>query len=686
MGIVTDGLVGYWHYQQGVSGSTWENIAPATVGQYNGAINGAVLQSDGMYFDGVDDSAVILSLPELAQATVELGIIPETQLNAVNYFFDNREPGTANTNRVSVYIDSSNNLKMYLVDESIGLNSHIDSNFNSSTSTQELLTLVNDGTTNAIYKNNVKSGTMTNLSFGLTDGNIYLGDTYTGGFRFKGKIQYLRLYDRALTSQEITQNYNVGTNIGIDGGTTDPPPDTTPPSEVTNLSESHTDTTIDLSWTNPTDSDFSHCNVYRDGSLVQSNVTSVSYGESGLLDNTSYTYKITTVDSTGNESTGVTITVTTNETPTEPTDPPPDTENPPSDVITGSGTAGDPYVLYKAEHLNAIANNVSAHYKINNNIDATGLTYAVPQDFSGTLDGNGKVVSNLTIPSGGNQTGFIGKTASGGLVKNVGVENANMNGGMYSGIVVGWLVSGSVLETSYSTGVISGSYQLGGLVGFNQGGAINNCFTHATVNGNGTTRIAGLVGRGGGAVNCYAVSVVNTSTEWTGGALTAEGSSTNSYWDMEATGETYSSSGTGLNTPQMQMQTSFSGWDFDSIWYMPTNDYPRLQVFQTVAEPTLAPAVTIVNISAPTADNTLSDETNMDRATITFKFDQDVTEWRVRTVGTDPETGILADSGGAVSAGTEITAEVDWTELYGEGQNRVNIYGKNASGQWTPYG
>jgi hypothetical protein len=97
-----------------------------------------------------------------------------------------------------------------------------------------------------------------------------------------------------------------------------------------------------------------------------------------------------------------------------------------------------------------------------------------------------------------------------------------------------------------------------------------------------------------------------------------------------------------------------------------------------IAEP---PTPTIININK----NTISDEPNMDRATVTFTFDQDVTEWRVRTIGTDHDTGILADSGGAVSAGTEITAEVDYTELYGEGQNRVNIYGKNADGQWTPY-
>ncbi|QJT70413.1 hypothetical protein [Microcystis phage MaeS] len=43
------------------------------------------------------------------------------------------------------------------------------------------------------------------------------------------------------------------------------------------------------------------------------------------------------------------------------------------------------------------------------------------------------------------------------------------------------------------------------------------------------------------------------------------------------------------------------------------------------------------------------------------------------------------ESGGAVVAGAEITAQIDWTELYQEGDNRVNIYGQNTDGIWTPY-
>ena len=80
----------------------------------------------------------------------------------------------------------------------------------------------------------------------------------------------------------------------------------------------------------------------------------------------------------------------------------------------------------------------------------------------------------------------------------------------------------------------------------------------------------------------------------------------------------------------------------------------------------------------------ISDETDANLVEIRFTFDTDVTQWTVNVMGVDQTTGAIADSGGAVSAGVEITALIDWTELYQEGQNRVNIYGQNING-WTPY-
>lgn len=81
----------------------------------------------------------------------------------------------------------------------------------------------------------------------------------------------------------------------------------------------------------------------------------------------------------------------------------------------------------------------------------------------------------------------------------------------------------------------------------------------------------------------------------------------------------------------------------------------------------------------------ISDEDGMNQSIISFSFDQDVTEWKVMVNGTSWDTGTVADSGFSGTANQTITATIDWTELYQEGSNRINIYGKNSGGSWTPY-
>ncbi|MCM3774033.1 hypothetical protein M3225_26820 [Priestia aryabhattai] len=89
-----------------------------------------------------------------------------------------------------------------------------------------------------------------------------------------------------------------------------PPPDTTAPAEITNLTENHTDIVIEFNWTKPTDADFYGVNVYRNGTKRAGDLGS-TYTDSGVAPNTTYLYRFTTVDTLGNESNGTEISVTT---------------------------------------------------------------------------------------------------------------------------------------------------------------------------------------------------------------------------------------------------------------------------------------------------------------------------------------------------------------------------------------
>ena len=91
-----------------------------------------------------------------------------------------------------------------------------------------------------------------------------------------------------------------------------PPPDTTPPSQVTGLAASATSSSqIDLSWTaNPASDGVDHYNVYRGtaaGFTVTPGTTPTiatpttnSYSNTGLTGSTTYYYKVAAVDAAGN--------------------------------------------------------------------------------------------------------------------------------------------------------------------------------------------------------------------------------------------------------------------------------------------------------------------------------------------------------------------------------------------------
>ncbi|MFP5116157.1 hypothetical protein ACSU64_28005 [Bacillaceae bacterium C204] len=99
----------------------------------------------------------------------------------------------------------------------------------------------------------------------------------------------------------------------VDNAGGGPPPDTTPPGEITNLTEKHTDMAIVFEWINPTDADYKWVQAYKDGVLFADTLNFHTLTDTAVLPSTTYHYRFTTVDKLGNESNGVEITVTTDE-------------------------------------------------------------------------------------------------------------------------------------------------------------------------------------------------------------------------------------------------------------------------------------------------------------------------------------------------------------------------------------
>ncbi|QGQ99813.1 hypothetical protein EHS13_35590 [Paenibacillus psychroresistens] len=92
------------------------------------------------------------------------------------------------------------------------------------------------------------------------------------------------------------------------------------PSDITNLVETHTTTTVNFTFSLPTDRGFSTVNIYMNGNAVDS-VTSGVYNVKDLTSNTSYTFLFKAINEAGAESVGVTHTVKTDAV-TPPVDEP----------------------------------------------------------------------------------------------------------------------------------------------------------------------------------------------------------------------------------------------------------------------------------------------------------------------------------------------------------------------------
>jgi hypothetical protein len=128
-------------------------------------------------------------------------------------------------------------------------------------------------------------------------------------------------------------------------------------------------------------------------------------------------------------------------------------------------------------------------------------------EFSGSFDGNGHVVRNLTV-DGVHFCGLFGILNPGSEVKDLGMEDVSITGSDNVGGVAG-INLGSIIGC-YSTGEVTGDHFAGGLTGGNSNGIITNCYSTAAVT---VTRddVGGLVGINylGSITNSYSTGKVN---------------------------------------------------------------------------------------------------------------------------------------------------------------------------------
>ncbi len=184
----------------------------------------------------------------------------------------------------------------------------------------------------------------------------------------------------------------------------------------------------------------------------------------------------------------------------------------------GNGTSENPYLVYDAESLNDVRNDLDAYYKQVCDIDLTAYSSGegwLPigeeeenDRFKGQFDGCGYTITNLKITRpGSDNIGLFGYTSNNAEVINCKIVNAIISGNNYVGSLVG-CNSGKVNNCYVNSSTVnSQNNNSGGLVGHNEGGTITECYVvSSTVSS--SINVGGLVGDNdnGTISKCYVAS------------------------------------------------------------------------------------------------------------------------------------------------------------------------------------
>ncbi len=303
----------------------------------------------------------------------------------------------------------------------------------------------------------------------------------------------------------------------------------------------------------------------------------------------------------------------------------------------GDGSTANPYQINNTEDLLTLAvskGDYNKNFILTADIDLAGKTFAkgvIASDaiimsgfqgtaFTGSFDGNGFRITNLTINTNGSGNCYLGLFGCLGyeaIIKYLIIEQVSIIGGKYSkclgglcgenlGAITNCFVTGTVssgdspsnlgIMCGYNAGVISSchaagtivagewSYYLGGLCGGNSATIINCYSAGSIIGGQNCCNIGGLCGwnHEGLIQNCYTTASIlagESLYSLSFGGLC--GSNDNGVfiecnWNRETCGVLSSAGGWGLTDDQMKLESSYPGWN-NGLWVIDEGvGYPHL--------------------------------------------------------------------------------------------------------------
>ncbi len=217
---LANGLVGYWKMDEATGSATLDSSGNSNTGTWYGS--GTVHQTAGKFgnggnFNGVDDYVSVADNDTLAQ-TNQKALTISYWINPTN--INNGDAVISKCNNGSIY-DCSYGLDFhgpnlrFTLGQSNGTISALETNSSLTATTGQWyhVAAVYDGSKMYLYLNGSLNSSATTSITGITNSStlLYLGSGYNGSvpYRFmNGRLDDVRIYNRALSPAEIRQLYN----------------------------------------------------------------------------------------------------------------------------------------------------------------------------------------------------------------------------------------------------------------------------------------------------------------------------------------------------------------------------------------------------------------------------------------------------------------------------------------------
>jgi uncharacterized repeat protein (TIGR02543 family) len=185
----------------------------------------------------------------------------------------------------------------------------------------------------------------------------------------------------------------------------------------------------------------------------------------------------------------------------------------------GDGSPGTPYQIATVQQLKEVNNFLTSNFILNTNLDVAAETNWLPlgnstTKFSGSFNGNGHTITNLTINSPFDPDRGLFGYVNGAVISNLGLVNINIiDSNFFTGGLIGNSDGATQVTNCYATGTIQAYGAAGGLIGNVETGPISvtNCYANVNISTDTQGNIGGLVGstKGGSITKSYALGTIS---------------------------------------------------------------------------------------------------------------------------------------------------------------------------------